>query len=265
MFRGGPRDGSVISEAQLRAQLTTTRQAFSTRQVFSSRGCRRVHAFTPMIGEGMVGNRQFDKVLVDSIRRGDEDAWRELIDRYEGRLLAYVDSRLRNRSSSQDVVQEAFVGFLTSLPNYDGARPLENYLFSIAAHKLTDHLRREGRRPTVPLSPGRSSQASWDLPGRARPASSIVRSGERRELEADALSAAIDAQIQRWKKRGSWRKLMCIELLFVRGLPNKEVAGRLGISEQDVANYKFDFLARLRTVIRKQGLSEDVFPELSQS
>lgn len=39
--------------------------------------------------------------------------------RYEGRLLAFVESRIRNRSTSEDIVQEAFIGFLNSLPNYD--------------------------------------------------------------------------------------------------------------------------------------------------
>ena len=28
------------------------------------------------------------------------------------------------------------------------------------------------------------------------------------------------------------------------------------------ANFKFDFLSRMRTIIRRQGLSEDIFPEL---
>ena len=83
------------------------------------------------------------------IRDGDGDAWQSLIDRYEGRLLAYTDSRIRNRATSEDIVQDAFVGFLISLPNYDGSRPLESYLFSICGYKLTDHLRREGRRPSV--------------------------------------------------------------------------------------------------------------------
>ena len=93
-----------------------------------------------------------DALLVDQIRRGKPDAWTQLIAEFEGRLLSFVESRLRRRAASEDVVQETFIGFLTSLPNYDTARPLESYLFSIAAHKLTDHLRREGRRPTVPLS-----------------------------------------------------------------------------------------------------------------
>lgn len=57
----------------------------------------------------------------------------------------------------------------------------------------------------------------------------------------------------------------CVELLFVRGWANKEVASRLKTSEQTVANYKFEFLTKLRAAIRSQGLSEDVFPELHES
>lgn len=205
----------------------------------------------------------YDCVLIDRVRRAEPEAWDELIARFEGRILAFVESRLRNRCTAEDVVQETFIGFLTSLPNYDRSRPLESYLFSIAAHKLTDHLRREGRRPTVPLSPGGSSQSDWDPPGRQRAASSIFQSGERRRLEEGALSQAMAEQIQHWQSRGDWQKIECLELLLVRGLSNKDAAGQLGISEQTVANYKFDFLARLRSSVRKQGLPEEVFPELA--
>jgi RNA polymerase sigma-70 factor (ECF subfamily) len=210
----------------------------------------------------MSASSEADRLLIQRIRGGDSDAWGELIVRYEGRLLAFVESRVRNRASSEDIVQEAFIGFLNSLPNFDGRRPLESYLFSICAYKLTDHLRREGRRPAVPLSAGADSGGSWDLPGTQRAASSIARSGERRRLEETAITEALRQQVARWKERGDWTKLKCIELLFVRGWANKDVARRLDISEQQVANFKFDFLARMRNIIRKQGLSEDVFPEL---
>lgn len=205
-----------------------------------------------------------DALLIERIRNGEPEAWNDLIAQYEGRLLAFVDSRLRNRAASEDVVQEALIGFLTSLPNYDASRRLESYMFSICAYKLTDHLRREGRRPALPLSSGAKdgSDAEWDVPGKARKASSLMRSDERRGMEAAALTAALSEQIEHWKKRGDWTKIQCMELLFVRGWTNKDVAGELDLSEQQVANYKFDFLARLKTVLKKQGLSEDVFPEL---
>ena len=40
--------------------------------------------------------------LIAQIRAGDSNAWTQLVDRFEGRLLAYFDSRLSNRSASED-------------------------------------------------------------------------------------------------------------------------------------------------------------------
>ena len=210
----------------------------------------------------MSSPRDADSLLVERIRRGEGDAWNDLIARYEGRLLAFVESRLGRRAPSEDIVQESFVGFLNSLPNYDGRRPLESYLFSICAYKLTDHLRREGRRPAVPLSSAADSSGNWQVSDSARHASSIARSGERKALEEKAIQESLQEQIDRWQEKGEWTKLMCAELLFVRGWANKDVAEELNISEQQVANYKFDFIARLRTLIGRQNLSQDVFPEL---
>ena len=45
-------------------------------------------------------------------------------------------------------------------------------------------------------------------------------------------------------------------------MANKGVAEQLELSEQQVANYKSDFLQRLRRLVKGQRLSEDVFPEL---
>ena len=208
-----------------------------------------------------------DQLLVEEIRQGKPDAWNNLIAQYEGRLLAFVESRLSygkggRRAASEDVVQETFIGFLTSLPNFDTRRPLESWLFSIAAHKLTDYLRREGRRPAIPLSTGDGSSGNWELAGKGRGASSIARSGERRGIEAEAIAEGIEQQLERWQQAGDWQKIQCMELLFVMGQGNKQVAQQLNLSEQQVANFKFDFLERLRKIVRSQRLSEDVFPEL---
>ena len=75
-----------------------------------------------------------EQTFVEQIRGGDADAWRDFIASYEGRLAAFVRSRLGDGGAVDDVVQETFVGFLVSLPNYDSGRGLETYLFSICAH-----------------------------------------------------------------------------------------------------------------------------------
>jgi RNA polymerase sigma-70 factor, ECF subfamily len=204
-----------------------------------------------------------ESLLISRIRAGEAEAWNEFIARYEGRLLGFVGRRVSNRAAAEDLVQETFVGFLNSLPNYDANQPLESYLFTIAAHKLTDLLRHEGRRPTLPLAAEESSDG-WQPLDRGRRASSIVRSRERHNLEESALVDAVSEMIAHWRRRGQWDRLQCIELLWVRGWSNKEVATRLGLTEQTVANYKFETIARLRSAIRGQGLPEEVFPELYQ-
>lgn len=183
--------------------------------------------------------------LIDRIRKGNSDAWQELIDRFEGRLLAFVNSRLRNRPASEDVVQETFMGFLVSLPNYDERTPLESYLFSIAAHKLTDLMRREGRRPTIPLLL-KDEEAGPEPSGRVRPASSMARSRERRVAEHHIIGNCLGDLIAGWRERAEYERLKCIELLFVGGLANKHVAERLGITEQAVANHKHFVVSKLK-------------------
>lgn len=207
-----------------------------------------------------------DQLLIARIRQGEPTAWEELISRYEGRLFAFAETRIRNAATSEDIVQETFIGFLNSLPNYDSNRSLEGYLFTICAYKLTDHLRREGRRPAISLTgSNRSNSGSpWEIVSSgARPASTIARSGERKKLEEKAIVEALSDQIEKWKSRSDWTKLKCIELLYVTGLGNKEVADLLDMTEQQVANFKFDFLARTKSLVGRQNLNDEIFPELA--
>src|SRR5579864_6193091 len=187
-----------------------------------------------------------DRLLIARIRAGDQEAWGECIARFEGRLLAFVDSRLRDRAASEDVVQETFLGFLVGLPNYDDNTPPETFLFSIAAHKLTDVLRRKGRRPTIPLLIGSSQDAGPEPAGNDRMASSLARSRERRVAEEQVLREGLENLIVQWLARGEFERLKCIELLFVLGWSNKDADRKLGVSEQAVANHKHFVLGKLK-------------------
>ena len=202
-----------------------------------------------------MANSDAEILLIRQVRTGDAPAWRLLIERYEGRLTAFVDSRLRDRAASEDVVQETFIGFLTSLPHYDEKRDLEAYLFSIAAHKLTDHLRKQGRRPIDQFGSDDHGRPLDEVPGEIRAASSIARSDERRVAEERLLAESITQLVAEWRSKGDFLRLKCLELLIVKGMPNKDVARDLGLSEQSVASYKFQTIARLKEMARRAGLS----------
>lgn len=202
-----------------------------------------------------------DRLLVQQIRQGDPSAWEHLIARYEGRLLAYVSRRLRDRSASEDVVQETFIGFLNSLPHFDERRELQTYLFTIASYKLTDHLRRQGRHPVHTASDSSGSVLGQQVdssPG----ASSMARGRERVELEEEALARGLSQLLAGWQAKGEWERVKVMELLWLKGWPNNKVAAFLGISEQQVANIRFAAVKKLGEQLRAAGLSIDVFPEL---
>jgi RNA polymerase sigma-70 factor, ECF subfamily len=205
-----------------------------------------------------------DRLLIQQIRQGDPRAWETLIARYEGRLLAFVQRRLRDRSASEDVVQETFVGFLNSLPNFDDRRELQTYLFTIASHKLTDHLRKSGRHPLRSISDSSSDLLNQQFDQNPT-ASSCARSEERQQLESAAIVRCLGQIVRAWQDRGEYTRLKVLELLWVKGWTNRDVAAHLRISEQQVANYRFAAVKKLSEQIRAAGLPVDVFPELRSS
>lgn len=207
---------------------------------------------------------QTDRLVIQQIRDGNADAWQQFISRYEARLLAYVNARLANRSLSEDIVQETFVGFLTSLPNYDESTPVDSFLFAIAAHKLTDVLRRQGRRPTVPLiSSSDENGRSPEPAGSARRASSMMRSREDRTAEQTVVARCLSELIEQWLRNGEFERLKCIELLFVLGWPNRDVATFMNISEQAVANHKYFVVTKLKASAQEARLTDISLPELA--
>src|SRR5580704_7720592 len=148
-----------------------------------------------------------DRLLIQRIRSNDQKAWTELDRRYRGRLTAYVRRRLNDHASVEDVVQETFIGFNNSLVNYDDKRDLQTWLFTIAAHKVTDQLRRIGRRPT-----STGNEADEEMIGQAadekqRPASSLARSAEQRDQEVEAFGMALREYVRELQTKGEYTKL----------------------------------------------------------
>jgi RNA polymerase sigma-70 factor (ECF subfamily) len=199
-----------------------------------------------------------DRLLVQQIRQGDARAWDHLIASYEGRLLAFVHRRLNDRAASEDIVQETFIGFLTSLSNFDDRRALQTYLFTIASHKLTDHLRKSGRHPLQQAPVDMLEMKLDDNPA----ASSLARGQERRDLEEKAVAHGLGSLLEEWRDQGEFVRVKVLELLFVRGWSNRDVAAFLKVSEQQVANIRFAAVKKISENVREAGLPADVFPEL---
>ncbi|MEO1130661.1 MAG: RNA polymerase sigma factor [Planctomycetota bacterium] len=97
-------------------------------------------------------DRRTDEVLVDDYLDGDVAAFKVLIERYHDQLLRFLIRLMGGRAAAEDVFQEAFLQVHQSLDQFDTSRRFKPWLFTIAANKGRDALRRKQRRPTVSLS-----------------------------------------------------------------------------------------------------------------
>ncbi|HMP17267.1 MAG TPA: hypothetical protein PKD72_09610 [Gemmatales bacterium] len=59
-------------------------------------------------------------------------------------------------------------------------------------------------------------------------------------------------------------RIKVLELLFVAGWSNKDVAEHLNIKDQQVANIRFAAVRKITEIIQDAGLPVDVFPGLQQ-
>ncbi|MEO1236615.1 MAG: RNA polymerase sigma factor [Planctomycetota bacterium] len=91
-----------------------------------------------------------DADLLQTAARGAPEAARELVRRYHGRLLGYLNARLADRHRAEDLAQETFLRLFRAGQTssaYAGRASVATWLFAIARNCLTDHLRAAQRRP----------------------------------------------------------------------------------------------------------------------
>ena len=195
-----------------------------------------------------------DQFLIDGIREGSEEAWRQLIDRYSGRLLAFARARTASFSDAEDLVQEAFVGFLQSLAHYDPSRSLETYLYTILRYKLYDLLRQ--KRVTVVSDPSGDREGAdfWDdfLPGTSQTPSGIAVAAEDQAQQERLLGELLGRLIHELRDRDAFNDLQVIELIFYAGRRNLEVAELLSMDQKTVAGIKFRAIQKLHKNLSKR-------------
>jgi RNA polymerase sigma-70 factor, ECF subfamily len=90
-----------------------------------------------------------DEELVGLVRRGDGEAFRIIMQRYNRRLYRVARGVVRDDAEAEDVVQEAYVRAYGALDTFRGESRLSTWLTRIVLNEAMGRLRR--RRPTEEL------------------------------------------------------------------------------------------------------------------
>ena len=83
--------------------------------------------------------------LVARCRKGDDDAWRELVDRFGPKVYAIAYHFTLKREDAEELSQEIFLKLFENLHRYDGGFPLVAWVLSVSRNLCIDRYRRKKR------------------------------------------------------------------------------------------------------------------------
>lgn len=103
-------------------------------------------------------NKISDAELLELYKQGQESAFQEIVSRYKNGLYTFLKQFLNRQELVEDVFQETFMQLFNSIESFDQSRPLRPWLFTIAANKAKDALRKWQRTAAVTIGSIADSQ-----------------------------------------------------------------------------------------------------------
>ncbi len=171
--------------------------------------------------------RATDEELVAAILDGEAALYTDLVQRYQGRLVNYLNRFLRNVDESQELAQEVFLKVYRALDRYNPRYRFSTWLFRVARNAAIDLLRKR-RLKLVPMQrlglDGETREK--EFPSEERDPYRVLRNLERR----DAIGAAIDGLKDEYRELIQLRhfaEMTYEEIAEFKGMPLGTVKNKL--------------------------------------
>lgn len=193
----------------------------------------------------------------------DDKEWERLQAEYHDRVYGYVKRQIGDPDLAEDLTQDTFLGAVRGIRNFDTRFNVEQFLMGIARNKVIDHLRRKRPEINVPDREDDSTGFFGTLPGGTATSPKLLESREKVMRQKGALISCLREMVQDLMDRGEYRRLMAIELCFLRDWKHRDIAKRLGIDdEKAIAGIKFRAIRDLQGRLRRRDPRKTLFSGL---
>lgn len=170
-------------------------------------------------------------------------------------MIAFARSQTSSVSDAEDLVQEAFIGFLRSIDRVQddgvfGERTrIEACLFRILRRRIIDLYRSRGSSKEVNACGWRRDSGDDPVESFADPQASpsvhLQNEENASELER-TLCDALHHVIDQLKAKGNLRDLMILEGVFYAAVSNRELSKLIDVAEGRIAVIRHRLLARMK-------------------
>ena len=199
------------------------------------------------MSEGTKPDAAEDRRLVRAAQTGDEQAFRQLVVRYQRRVYQLALGMTKDPDDAMDIAQETFVRVHRYLPTFKGDSSFFTWTYRIAMNLSLDFQRRKGRAERVDQLEGDEAEieAAMDPP-------SAALAGPQRA----ALNSELKEKIEEALAGLSENHRAILLLREVEGLSYAELAKVLGIRKGTVMSRLFHARLKMQKKLREY-LGED--------
>ena len=163
--------------------------------------------------------------LIQRAQAGEQDAFRQLVERYQGKVFSIIHGIIRNRNDAEDIAQQVFTKIYFSLGKFNFRSALVTWIYKITVNECYDYLRKQKVRKLTYESDLSEDDLrridNIEAVGK-NPAEAIDRRTELRQYVTRLLG-----------KLGEEERHLLV-MKEVEGYPVEELAGLLGLNENTV-------------------------------
>jgi RNA polymerase sigma-70 factor, ECF subfamily len=189
------------------------------------------------------GGARSDEELAVEASRGSEEAFRELVERFERPIFGLIVRIVRRSELAEELAQETFVKSWRALARFDPSRKFSSWLFKIAHNTALDHLRRKGEETLSLDEPAEEGEAPRELPADPNAEDPLLR------LTARGAGRALERAIA--GLRPQYREVLLLR--FAEGLAYEEIAEVTGAPLGTVKVHLFRARKELAEAMRALG------------
>jgi RNA polymerase sigma-70 factor, ECF subfamily len=184
-----------------------------------------------------------DTELIMQTQRGNIDAFEQLVQRYDKRVLTIAAGYVNSSDDAKDIYQEVFLRVYRGLPKFQYKSEFSTWLFRITTNVCLSHKMRGRRHTHTSLD-----QNMNDGDDHSQPLKDTLT--DHSAADQQTHDAEITLRVEQALKTLSPRQKMVFTLKHYDGYKLKEIAEMLKCSEGTVKKYLFEATSRLRVQLK---------------
>lgn len=196
--------------------------------------------------QGMDLEAANDETLAEALKRGERQAFDELVRRHQGRVYAVAYRITCNRDDALDVAQEAFIKAYRKIESWQPVSGFLPWLLRLTTNQAIDTIRWRKRRRTEPLE-------SVDAEGQLRHMEHAAPGGTGRDVRAQEIAARVQDALGVL----SPAQRAVFVMRHYEGLQLAEIAVAMGCSVGSVKVHLFRALRKLQQELRDLHMTKE--------